>query len=87
MNREVETVEQSLATLSVHECGLIIDSLRLYGRSYGQRRAELLARAIQFYSSGQCRLCGGARDREWPLHRCWDEGSQADPGPGPGDEA
>ena len=91
MTSEVEAVEngKELRSLSVADCGLVIDALRLYGRSYGLDRARRLADAIAFSADSECRLCDGPfiykTAEAKKLHRCWDPVDPRDePAPEPG---
>ena len=60
--------------VSAEDCGLIIDALRLYARSYGCRRSRMLADAIN-YTGNVCRICGTDIKRDGSTgaeaHCCW----------------
>lgn len=85
---DVEAQLVQTKTLSVAECGLVVDALRFYGRAYSHTRdAARLAETIA-KDGNTCRFCGASllskRPPGSPPHRCWADDEEVETCPMPG---
>ena len=83
---EVQLIQTK--TLSVAECGLVVDALRFYARAYSHtRHAARLADTIA-QDGDTCRFCDASllskRPPGSPPHRCWADDEEVEAGPMPG---